>query len=60
MNKRTSERLPETPQVKLEQINLALSQGAVNRVRLLINEDLTAPDIAHLLSSVPPKQRNVV
>lgn len=60
MNKRTSERLPETPQVKLEQINLALSQGAVNRVRLLINEDLTAPDIAHLLSSVPPKQRIIL
>ncbi|MBT6288239.1 MAG: magnesium transporter, partial [Oceanospirillales bacterium] len=28
--------------------------------RQLINEDLAAPDIAHLLSSVPPKQRTIL
>ena len=37
-----------------------LSQGAIARARQLINEDLAAPDIAHLLSSVPPKQRNIL
>ncbi|MCH1449220.1 MAG: magnesium transporter [Litoricolaceae bacterium] len=30
------------------------------RARQLINEDLAAPDIAHLLSSVPPKQRTIL
>ena len=31
----------------------SLSQGAIARARQLINEDFTAPDIAHVLSSVP-------
>jgi magnesium transporter len=50
----------ESSQVNLERINLALSQGAIARARQLLNEDLSAPDIAHLLSSVPPKQRTVL
>ncbi len=50
----------ESNQANLERLNLALSQGAIARARQLINEDLAAPDIAHLLSSVPPKQRNVL
>ena len=49
----------ESNQANLERINLALSQGAIARARQLINEDLAAPDIAHLLSSVPPKQRTI-
>ena len=44
----------------LERINIALSKGAIARARQLINEDLAAPDIAHLLSSVPPKQRDIL
>ena len=44
----------------LERINIALSEGAIARARQLINEDLAAPDIAHLLSSVPPKQRDIL
>ena len=50
----------ESNQAILERINLALSQGAIARARQLINEDLAAPDIAHLLSSVPPKQRTIL
>ena len=50
----------ESNQANLERINLALSQGAIARARQLINEDLAAPDIAHLLSSVPPKQRTIL
>jgi len=50
----------ESNQANLERINLALSQGAISRARQLINEDLAAPDIAHLLSSVPPKQRTIL
>lgn len=38
----------ESNQANLERINLALSQGAIARARQLINEDLAAPDIAHL------------
>lgn len=51
---------PESNQATLERVNLALSQGAIARARQLLNEDLSAPDIAHLLSSVPPKQRQVL
>ncbi|MDA8665317.1 magnesium transporter [Litoricolaceae bacterium] len=50
----------ESNQANLERINLALSQGAIARARQLINEDLAAPDIAHLLSSVPHKQRTIL
>lgn len=50
----------ESNQANIERINLALSQGAIARARQLINEDLAAPDIAHLLSSVPPKQRTIL
>jgi magnesium transporter len=55
-----SELVTESNQANLERINLAFSQGAIARVRQLINEDLAAPDIAHLLSSVPPKQRTIL
>ena len=60
MNEHVSELVTESNQANLERINLAFSQGAIARVRQLINEDLAAPDIAHLLSSVPPKQRTIL
>lgn len=47
---------PESNQATLERVNLALSQGAIARARQLLNEDLSAPDIAHLLSSVPDRK----
>ena len=60
MNEQVIDPILESNQVHLERINLALSQGAIARARQLINEDLAAPDIAHLLSSVPPKQRTIL
>jgi magnesium transporter len=60
MNEQVTDPILESNQANLERINLALSQGAIARARQLINEDLAAPDIAHLLSSVPPKQRTVL
>lgn len=60
MNEQVTELVAESNQANLERINLALSQGAIARARQLINEDLAAPDIAHLLSSVPPKQRTIL
>ena len=60
MNEQITDPILESNQANLERINLALSQGAIARARQLINEDLAAPDIAHLLSSVPPKQRTVL
>ena len=60
MNEHVSELVTESNQANLERINLAFSKGAIARVRQLINEDLAAPDIAHLLSSVPPKQRTIL
>ena len=60
MNEQVADPILESNQANLERINLALSQGAIARARQLINEDLAAPDIAHLLSSVPPKQRNIL
>ena len=53
MNEQVIDPILESNQAHLERINLALSQGAIARARQLINEDLAAPDIAHLLSSVP-------
>ena len=60
MNEQVTDPILESNQANLERINLALSQGAMARARQLINEDLAAPDIAHLLSSVPPKQRTIL
>ncbi len=60
MNEQVTDLILESTQANLERINLALSQGAIARARQLINEDLAAPDIAHLLSSVPPKQRTIL
>jgi magnesium transporter len=60
MNEQVTELVAESNQANLKRINLALSQGAIARARQLINEDLAAPDIAHLLSSVPPKQRTIL
>ena len=60
MNEYNTDHIGESNQLNIERINLALSQGAVARAGQLINEDLGAPDIAHLLSSVPPKQRSIL
>ena len=60
MNEQVTDPILEPNQANLKRINLALSQGAIARARQLINEDLAAPDIAHLLSSVPPKQRTIL
>ena len=60
MNEQVIDPILESNQAYLERINLALSQGAIARAKQLINEDLAAPDIAHLLSSEPPKQRNIL
>ena len=60
MNEQVTDPILESNQANLERINLALSQGAIARARQLINEDFAAPDIAHLLSSVPPKQRTIL
>ena len=60
MNEQVTGTILESNQANLERINLALSQGAIARAIQLINEDLAAPDIAHLLSSVPPKQRTIL
>ena len=57
MSEQSTDHITESNQINIGRINLALSQGAVARARQLINEDLGAPDIAHLLSSVPQKQR---
>ncbi len=60
MNEQVTDPILKSNQANLERINLALSQGAIARARQLINEDLAAPDIANLLSSVPPKQRSIL
>ena len=57
MSEQSTDHITESNQINIERINLALSQGATARARQIINEDLGAPDIAHLLSSVPQKQR---
>ena len=60
MKEQATEHIVESGQANLQRISLALSQGAIARARQLINDDFTAPDIAHVLSSVPPKQRDIL
>ena len=60
MKEQVTEHIVESGQANLQRISLALSQGAIARARQLINDDFTAPDIAHVLSSVPPKQRDIL
>ncbi len=45
---------------KLVHLGAALESGALAQVRRILNSDLQAADVAHLLESSPPKERNLL
>jgi len=45
---------------KLESVNEALEAGSLKQVARVVNKDLSASDIAHLIESSPPKERAVI
>jgi len=45
---------------KLVHLGVALESGALAQVRRILNSDLQAADVAHLLESSPPKERNLL
>jgi len=45
---------------KLESVNEALEAGSFKQVARVVNKDLSASDIAHLIESSPPKERAVI
>jgi magnesium transporter len=45
---------------KLKHLGAALESGALTQVRRILNHDLQAADVAHLLESSPPKERNLL
>lgn len=50
----------EQQQKKLRHLGIALESGALAQVRRILNNDLQAADVAHLLESSPPKERNIL
>ncbi|SFH66966.1 magnesium transporter [Modicisalibacter xianhensis] len=51
---------PEKLQPKLARLNEALESGALEPARRMLNRGLAPVDVAHLLESSPPKERNVL
>lgn len=45
---------------KLVHLGVALESGAMAQVRRILNSDLQAADVAHLLESTPPKERKLL
>ncbi|RKR02536.1 Mg2+ transporter MgtE [Kushneria sinocarnis] len=48
---------PETLQQRLERLNSALEEGSTGQVRRMLNRGLAAVDVAQLLESTPPRER---
>ena len=45
---------------KIKHLSVALESGALAQVRRIINSDLQAADVAHILESSPPKERKLL
>ena len=45
---------------KIQHLSVALESGALAQVRRIINSDLQAADVAHILESSPPKERKLL
>lgn len=51
---------PEKLQPRLARLNEALESGALDQARRMLNRGLAPVDVAHLLESTPPKERNLL
>jgi len=51
---------PEKLQPRLAKLNEALESGALDQARRMLNRGLAPVDVAHLLESTPPKEREIL
>ncbi|MHB0774382.1 magnesium transporter [Halomonas sp. WWR20] len=51
---------PEKLQPRLARLNEALESGALDQARRMLNRGLAPVDVAHLLESTPPRERNLL
>lgn len=51
---------PEKLQPRLAKLNEALENGALDQARRMLNRGLAPVDVAHLLESSPPKEREIL
>ncbi|WP_110709822.1 magnesium transporter [Salinicola sp. CR57] len=51
---------PEKLQPRLAKLNQALESGALDQARRMLNRGLAPVDVAHLLESTPPKEREIL
>ncbi|WP_110650274.1 magnesium transporter [Salinicola peritrichatus] len=51
---------PERLQPRLAKLNEALESGALDQARRMLNRGLAPVDVAHLLESTPPKEREIL
>jgi magnesium transporter len=51
---------PEKLQPRLAKLNEALESGALDQARRMLNRGLAPVDVAHLLESSPPKEREIL
>lgn len=51
---------PEKLQPRLAKLNEALESGALDQARRMLNRGLAPVDVAHLLESTPPKERETL
>ncbi len=49
-----------TTEAQIDNLNQALDEGAYEDAREILNEQLPAVEVAHLLESSPPKERNIL
>lgn len=51
---------PAHDKSKLKSINDALESGSIKQLTRIVNKGLNPSDIAHLIESSPPKERNII
>ncbi|WP_369820664.1 magnesium transporter MgtE N-terminal domain-containing protein, partial [Oleiphilus sp. HI0125] len=50
----------QTPEQHWRSISDAIEAGSLKQVARIINKSLSTSDVAHLIESSPPKQRNII
>ena len=51
---------PSQDESKFKSINTALESGSIKQLTRIVNKGLNPSDIAHLIESSPPKERNII
>tara|TARA_R110002072_G_scaffold4280_8_gene30236 strand:+ start:5759 stop:7123 length:1365 start_codon:yes stop_codon:yes gene_type:complete len=51
---------PTHDESKFKSINAALESGSIKQLTRIVNKGLNSSDIAHLIESSPPKERNII